>query len=288
MNESKLTIPLVSIVAVVVGILIGSTFNRGSNHYDAAFEEQLIEGEVAKVEQQISQNMEQPQLVLSQNELSLSQSKVLIKQLKAQVDTLSQRLSRQTKQNQNLQRKNTQLEEQLAMFTQKVNDLEQNDNINDYPEHELINDNGNTRTNQPQQDLWVPYLSKEQLSEDLPKDFHRFYDKKHRSLVEKYHQLIAQKRDEQWAYTMEQNINGFIISHPLANLQTFQVKCTEDMCRMNGSYAIEEQQAWDRVLNDLTEQPWYTFYSATGGSTSDGDRVLFMNIVKTRRQTQEQ
>lgn len=288
MNQSLLRWLVVCAVMLALGMAIGRwQVDLPAKSYDDDHQWLLESGQSHEDDEDENGDDENESHSNTNKSLSQAQSVVLIEQLKQQLSSYKQQLSQQTEQIARLQRKNAFLDEQLAAAEQQLMHTDKGQTTEPYPSDDNYYDSGRDDSGRGDgenttHNLEEPYLSEQQLSELLPVEFHRFYSAEHRSLVKKYNQYLQQEREDQWAYLMEQRISDFIASHEMAGQLMVDVRCRYSSCQVHGSHA-NDLEIWRQISSQFRDQPWWNFTSVSSASSSDGERMLFLDIFHDSR-----
>ena len=97
-------------------------------------------------------------------------------------------------------------------------------------------------------------------------------------------ELEAEPEDDSWSYFMEQSITIFLSQHRNADLfSVFSIECRTTLCEIQViGFDQSTSPDWQRVLFDLTQQPWYDF-GMVGTSIDDFQGQLAIVTYLTRR-----
>jgi hypothetical protein len=79
--------------------------------------------------------------------------------------------------------------------------------------------------------------------------------------------------DVDWGYDTKNNISDFILTHyEGTNIGLISVTCKQPYCEI---LVIEKQKdAWNKIIKDMTQQPWWTFSSTTSSSNNESTYIF--------------
>ena len=122
----------------------------------------------------------------------------------------------------------------------------------------------------------ITELHKKLLAENKDKDRHS------NKPTDAHAELEAEAKDDSWAYYMEQSLQQFLAGHPDSpNFVISNIECRTTMCEIQAiGYDESTGPAWNAMLFDMRQQPWFDF-SESGSSSSSIDGS--MAIITTLR-----
>jgi hypothetical protein len=82
--------------------------------------------------------------------------------------------------------------------------------------------------------------------------------------------------DLDWGYDTKNNISDFILTHyESTNIELISIICKQPYCEI---LVIEIQKdALNKIIKDITQQPWWTFSSTTSSSNNDST-YMFLSM----------
>lgn len=95
--------------------------------------------------------------------------------------------------------------------------------------------------------------------------------------------LMEERKDEAWAYFMEQAIQQFLAKHPsMPEFSLEYIECRTTACQIGvAGYDESTGPTWQRVMYDMRQQSWYEFGQV--GSSSGPVEGRHMTIAELKR-----
>lgn len=96
-----------------------------------------------------------------------------------------------------------------------------------------------------------------------------------------YDQIMQERKDESWAYYMEQAMLQFLAGHPsTAEFEITYIECRTTQCQLRvAGYAEGTGPTWSRIMYEMSEEPWYEFgQRGTSSGTREGEFVIIENL----------
>ncbi len=122
-------------------------------------------------------------------------------------------------------------------------------------------------------------LDLEVVNDHLPGDFVSLTDRWGSDKKARFNALIAESKDESWAFDMEHQINDFIMLHEHGqNVRLSKVNCKQSMCEMYGYYT--DNALFQLLTHDLLVQPWLMATNTQSNSgDAEGDQMKFYTLM---------
>ncbi len=98
-----------------------------------------------------------------------------------------------------------------------------------------------------------------------------------------YSKLQSQPRNESWAYDMEIAIQQFLATHQsIGDFELGYVECRSTLCQIKAiGFDESTGPTWQRVMFDMTQQPWYAFGQTASSWSRIDDRLLIIHDLYT-------
>ncbi len=106
-------------------------------------------------------------------------------------------------------------------------------------------------------------------------------DENFREAREAHAGLEMDRKDDSWAYYMEQALQQFFAAHP-NNIQfeLFQTECRTSLCEIQAlGYDERAQGGWGQLLSDMRQQPWYEFQTQSSWSGTVEGRLVILTML---------
>ncbi|MFT4928749.1 MAG: hypothetical protein ACI8WB_004869 [Phenylobacterium sp.] len=112
-----------------------------------------------------------------------------------------------------------------------------------------------------------PKISEQHAESLLPKPFSTLVGGQEGKTAESFNKFTEEPQDYDWGVMMENQIKDYIAGHQLGNyIEVNSIICKTSICEMR--IFERQQETWITVLNQMSDQNWWTFVNVSSSSSS--------------------